>query len=209
MPRPLQAFVLLSVPAGLLALPLLSWLLTRTGMCDGSWDDKQHVLRTDGPLGAWQKLSRAALGVDEAAATWAAGITAAAYGSLLALDLCTDLRWPASWNTHNTRCYDEMFCEPMRRALVRRPGNTFSNALYLHGAVLVGCSAGRASAFVLADAMFAAMLLLLAVFSTLWHASHAPKVRARAQSAQSPRAAGLMMMMTAGHPWPMMARGGS
>ena len=86
------------------------------------------------------------------------------------------------WRTENTQCYDEMFCEPTRASLVRRPGNTYSNVFYLFGALAVllstlsaDCVARRSNAFRVADAMFGAMMLILALLSVTWHASNAPK----------------------------------
>jgi hypothetical protein len=82
--------------------------------------------------------------------------------------------WPSSWKTENIICYNEMFCEPTRLGrLLRRPGNTLSNVTYLLSSLFVLTSALK-SVFWMSDSLFGVMLLLLSVFSTLWHASNAP-----------------------------------
>lgn len=85
--------------------------------------------------------------------------------------------WPSSWKTANTICYHEMFSEPTRFGrLLRRPGNTLSNAPFLLGSlsVLASLKAPNENVFWWADLEFAIMLFLLAVFSSLWHGSNAP-----------------------------------
>lgn len=92
--------------------------------------------------------------------------------------------WPPSWETDNYLCYHDMFAEPTRFGrLLRRPANTLSNANFLLSSLAVACSlwgsntTAATNIFWLADAEFAVMLLLLAIFSTLWHASNAPWVQ--------------------------------
>ena len=84
-----------------------------------------------------------------------------------------------SWNCDNTECYLEMFCEPTREGcLVRRPGNCYSNILYLFAGLVVLLSTWQqwaTNSFAVADTMFGVMLLILATLSVIWHASNAPK----------------------------------
>jgi hypothetical protein len=77
----------------------------------------------------------------------AAAATAAAFGLLFVADLLSavfpqTIGWPTSWQTENRQCYTEMFSEPTRESLVRRPGNVYSNFLYLFTglAVLQSCA---------------------------------------------------------------------
>ena len=173
-PAALQAVYCSVAVLSVLLLPLLPALLIRVVGIDGTWDARH------GGSGVVDLL-RATLGTSDTAVVGAAGVTAAVYGALLILDVLSGcvsrISWPAAWHCENTRCYDEMFCEPARaNALVRRPGNAYSNCLYLFDACIVLVSIDASSPFALADALFGGMLLLLSIFSTLWHASHAPKV---------------------------------
>jgi len=81
--------------------------------------------------------------------------------------------WPVSWNTDNYECYHDMFSEPTRHGrLLRRPGNTMSNFTYLFTSLSVFASSWlskRNNTFWVADTAFAVMLLLLTIFSILWH----------------------------------------
>eukprot|EP01006_Ploeotia_vitrea_P007145 TRINITY_DN16150_c0_g1_i1.p1 TRINITY_DN16150_c0_g1~~TRINITY_DN16150_c0_g1_i1.p1 ORF type:complete len:287 (-),score=29.00 TRINITY_DN16150_c0_g1_i1:109-969(-) len=84
-----------------------------------------------------------------------------------------------------------MFCEPRRNKLVSHVGNTYSNIVYLFAGicVLLSCclgvttdaagepttTGGGGGVFWLPDAVFGVMLMLLGLFSVLWHSSNAPK----------------------------------
>ena len=90
----------------------------------------------------------------------------------------------------DTDCYLEMFSEAGasgrdRRAagyLVAAPGNTYSNALYYFTGIAVlvstlagpylGGEASSATPFWAPDALYGALVLTLAVFSTGWHATN-------------------------------------
>ena len=172
---------MLAAAAGLIALPFSPTLAVMLG-ADGSWDASHHVRGISGV----QQLMRDAMGVRDEELAVAAVMTTSIYGMLMLADALSErarIRWPASWHCENTECYDEMFCEPTRASLVRRPGNTYSNILYLFGALVIAPSAWSAgypprshpSLFQVADAMFGGMLLALATLSTIWHASNAPK----------------------------------
>ncbi len=72
----------------------------------------------------------------------AAAGTAAAFALLGAADLLSiifpqAIAWPKSWNTDNRQCYTDMFAEPTRDSLLRRPGNVYSNCLYLFNGLIV------------------------------------------------------------------------
>ena len=87
--------------------------------------------------------------------------------------------WPALWRADNYVCYHDMFSEPARFGrVVRRPGNTFSNATYLFTALLVLSNTlqpgNNTSIFWITDAMFGLLILMLSVVSFLWHATNAP-----------------------------------
>jgi hypothetical protein len=98
--------------------------------------------------------------------------------------------WPARWydaaaNPHAVATYEEMFSEPLsqpdpkgqRRFLIARWGNTLSNFVYfatsttiLHS---VASTWGSSSApYSWADGLFGLNLLLLSVFSVVWHGSN-------------------------------------
>ena len=173
-----QALMWFVSAGGLFLLPWAPMLEIVAGL-DGSWDAAHHV-------GDVAQLMRASLGVTSAQAAIATWATGAAFGALLVCDVSSEalpatIRWPASWRCDNIQCYDEMFSEPTRASLVRRPGNVYSNALYLYAAVLIPqavwapADAAMRQPFWMADSIFAAMLLLLALLSTIWHASNAPK----------------------------------
>ena len=106
-------------------------------------------------------------------------LTCILLSTLVVMDFlgCT---WPKSWNTDNTQCYDEMFCEPTRKgALIRRPGNVLSNFFYLYGSMCVLASSTTADdstrLFRQSDLLFGVMLFILGILSIIWHASNAPK----------------------------------
>ena len=97
--------------------------------------------------------------------------------------------WPRKWydkkiNKYATICYDEMFAEPLscyetstgeRPVLIARWGNTISNAFYVASGICVTHSvyiSQDINLYYLADGLFGINLLLLAVFSTVWHAAN-------------------------------------
>eukprot|EP00559_Dactyliosolen_fragilissimus_P008541 CAMPEP_0184870310 /NCGR_PEP_ID=MMETSP0580-20130426/37057_1 /TAXON_ID=1118495 /ORGANISM="Dactyliosolen fragilissimus" /LENGTH=406 /DNA_ID=CAMNT_0027372325 /DNA_START=208 /DNA_END=1428 /DNA_ORIENTATION=- len=88
--------------------------------------------------------------------------------------------FPKSWNCDNSKCYMEMFSEPTRHGrLIRRPGNTLSNILYLFGGLSVlggAMQRGLLEPFVVPDAIYGIMLLVLAFSSTAWHGCNPPRI---------------------------------
>ena len=187
-PTQRQALYTALTALSLAALPCLPSLLA-PHMPAARWDEAHGV---GGPFAALLSTATAVLqqsiGLSAAQLTLAVNATGAAFGLLLLADLLSTvcpgaIAWPSSWQTSNTQCYDEMFCEPTRAGspLVRRPGNVYSNALYLFGACCVLLpiaqpSEGHAAhnPFWLGDAMFGVMLLVLAALSVVWHSSNAP-----------------------------------
>lgn len=178
-PMSLKVFSIAFSGIGLIVLPFFPTAAVSALGVDGSWDAAHHVKYS--PM----RLMRESLGVSDADIMTAACTTAGVYALLMladALSWCMPtIKWPASWRCDNTQCYDDMFCEPTRAALVRRPGNVYSNALYLFAALLILPMAYRpppspaaAPLFMSADLIFGAMLLSLALLSTIWHASNAP-----------------------------------
>lgn len=171
----------------LLALVPLSPVLSIEAGADGGWDAAHGVAWGD-PLRVLGALLEDGVGVGPDQVRVLAWVTAGAFGLLFVVDAAGRLLggtrgplidWPRSWDTANTLCYDDMFCEPTRAlSLVRRPGNVYSNALYLFGGlvVLAGCFTGSLAhhTFWVADAMFGAMLVILAVLSVVWHSSNSP-----------------------------------
>lgn len=136
---------------------------------DGSWDEEQGLRIFD--IGG---LLHATLGMNVKLPLI---ITASYLLTLTMLDLL-GFGWPKSWSTENTQCYEEMFSEPTRDGhLIRRFGNTLSNAPYVVCSVITAhsCLWGEIkNVFRTADFMFAIMVFILAVASTIWHASNAP-----------------------------------
>ena len=189
-----QGLILALGFAALVLVPLAPTLSVAAG-ADGGWD-AAHGITWNNPLNALGTLLEHGVGIKPAQAKALAGVTAGLFGLLFLVDVAGRLLgagwpnktlrvapalidWPQSWDTANTRCYDDMFAEPTRpRSLVRRPGNVYSNALYLFGAlvVLAGCFTGTHAyhTFWVADAMFGTMLFILALLSVIWHASNAP-----------------------------------
>lgn len=152
-PRPKyqQALLCIIAGGGLLALPFLPAIAVIRGSVDASWDIDHGVKSPGGATfeAVMSHLMLKSIGITKAEASLAALLTAAAYAGLLLADVLSEclpsiLRWPSSWRCDNTQCYEEMFSEPTRDSLVRRPGNTYSNALYLFGALLIPPSAWRA-----------------------------------------------------------------
>jgi len=107
---------------------------------------------------------------------------------------CAGVHWPGHWydrstNKYATSCYDEMFAEPLAslglesqgrgRRLIARWGNTLSNGSYLVAALCVArsvCATWHSNKYAYADALFGLNLMLLTVFSTLWHATNYNKI---------------------------------
>ena len=153
---------------------------------DDKWD-KRHGFAPGGSIPL--DLIAVSLGISTATVSTLCCLSYGLFGLLMAADFLlgwttnpsnkpkNTYPWPASWKTNNTVCYHDMFSEPSRLGCVlRRPGNTLSNVNYLLSSlcVLASIGEGTPSAFWIADGLFVIMLLLLAVFSTIWHASNAP-----------------------------------
>lgn len=113
------------------------------------------------------------------------------YAFLILLTLhAARFQWPKSWydrkNKYCTSCYDEMFSEPLsyaandsdscaRSVLIAKYGNTLSNLLYLASGLCITRSVVMtwdANVYALADGLFGINLLLLSLFSTIWHAAN-------------------------------------
>ncbi len=115
-----------------------------------------------------------------------------AFGFLILLHML-GLHWPKTWydektNKYATSCYDEMFGEPLscsviapsskRPVLIARWGNTISNLFYLVTGICVThsvwlCSDDTATnPFYVSDGLFGINLLLLSIFSTIWHSAN-------------------------------------
>jgi type IV secretory pathway TrbD component len=166
-----------------LALLALLWLPTLLATLDhGDWDASHSVSLS----GRWHALLptllREATGLTDGQVGSATALTLGAFGLLFVTDILSEfcpatLRWPTAWRCDTRECYLEMFCEPTREGcLVRRPGNCYSNVLYMFSGVVVLLSVWqRPSSMAVADGMFGVMLLVLALLSVIWHASNAPK----------------------------------
>lgn len=110
-------------------------------------------------------------------------LTAAFFATLIWADMTAaerPFRWPKAWETDNNTCYDDMFCEPSRKdRLIRRPGNTLSNFFYLLSAMVVLAStysrafSNEKTIFILSDATFGILMLILSISSTFWHGCNA------------------------------------
>jgi hypothetical protein len=167
----------------LVAMPLLPALSAGNSAKQG-WDSAHGVSMLEPCTRSWMVLLKVAAG---ASSNQAAQLLQGTMGVMCLLGALDALRhagytwlvpdWPASWQCSNRRCYDEMFCEPTRPwpALIRRPGNVLSNAIYLYGSCLVLLGSWQlAHTFCVPDALFGIMLLILFVLSVIWHASNAP-----------------------------------
>eukprot|EP00581_Thalassiosira_minuscula_P001736 CAMPEP_0183743586 /NCGR_PEP_ID=MMETSP0737-20130205/65293_1 /TAXON_ID=385413 /ORGANISM="Thalassiosira miniscula, Strain CCMP1093" /LENGTH=432 /DNA_ID=CAMNT_0025979209 /DNA_START=714 /DNA_END=2012 /DNA_ORIENTATION=- len=189
---PWRKLLCVAVTAGLVFYSLFSpYLVIRwTGIDDG-WD-RAHGYDND----SFFDLVAITLGISVATAQTICSLSYGVYALLMVADILlgggdndnskkdktkiTSIRthpWPVSWKTDNTVCYHEMFSEPTRWGrILRRPGNTLSNANYLLSSicVLVSTFTGKPSVFWTADALFGVMLLILTVSSNIWHASNAP-----------------------------------
>lgn len=118
-------------------------------------------------------------------------LTAAVFTVLIWTDAKTKLRpfpWPEVWETDNNACYNDMFCEPTRQnRLIRRPGNTLSNFVYLQLGFMIlmstlshGLPRGNnldeppmIYGLLLSDFIFGVMLIILSVSSIIWHSCNA------------------------------------
>ncbi len=169
--------------AALCLLPIVPWLMQRNGLVKSSDWDGQHGIGFS--VENAFVLMEKALGVDEQDSRWAADVTLKVFGSLFLLDISSwffpsYVCWPASLNTSNFDCYHDMFCEPTRKSsLIRRPGNTYSNFVYFFTGICVFLSVQNERShnpFYVADAMFGLMLLLLSLFSVLWHGSNSTTI---------------------------------
>ena len=135
--------------------------------------DQLHGISWDMPLGELVlALFDKSLGLKAAGVYFAALGTAVPLAFLCLLDSVSVL-YPqgpvaAQLEYHNTQCYDEMFCEPTRASLVKRPNSIYSNFWYIFGAFCVSICMGARHAFWVADACFAFMLLTLG--ASLWSA---------------------------------------
>ena len=158
-PEALQAMYAVLTVIGLAGLPLVPTLLGETP-CEGGPDGayqcaKGHEGKSFDaafgvswgeplPLGGageaqgWYSivvLLEQTTGLSLIELELAATATACTFGLLFALDLLSMLMpetisWPASWQCNNRQCYTEMFAEPTRSSLIRRPGNVYSNCIY-------------------------------------------------------------------------------
>ncbi|KAG7357237.1 hypothetical protein IV203_001925 [Nitzschia inconspicua] len=158
-----------------------------SGITD-TWDRHHELPANNHPVFSLLALVSATLGLSIFRAHIIVCVSFGVYGLLILTDILSGNAqdsckkqikskthpWPESWTTENIICYNEMFCEPTRWGrLLRRPGNTLSNVTYLLSSLCIFDSSLR-SAYWMSDLIFAVMLLVLAVFSTLWHASNAP-----------------------------------
>lgn len=117
-------------------------------------------------------------------------ITIAVFAALIWTDVTTKQRpfpWPENWETDNNACYDDMFCEPTRKGrVIRRPGNTLSNFLYmLFAFIILASTVSRwlvgeevvelplIRGLLLSDFIFGVMLLILSISSIIWHSCNA------------------------------------
>lgn len=181
-----KAFAVVATITGLILLFFISRVITLLfPNIDVEWDQRNQVEST----GIWAilELTEKALKIPKAWATACFQATGAFVVALVLLDVLlgtvskssTD-PFPASWQTDNTLCYHDMFSEPTRFGrLIRRPGNTLSNATYLFGSfsvlgsVFYNCDATNAL-FWLADLQYGVLLLILALSSFCWHGTNAP-----------------------------------
>ena len=164
------------------------------------WDERHGIRLSQeesnsynyfGGMNLLPKLVETALDLPEAWVHWCFQATAVFVVLLLVADVMLGCvynnktasdPYPSSWKTDNTLCYHDMFSEPSRMGrLLRRPGNTLSNATYLLASlcVLASCyyhSSTTSSSFIFwwADLQFGIMLFLLTLSSCLWHGSNGP-----------------------------------
>ena len=180
------------VKAGLLMVTVVGWLsfwnlssimtVAFPHHAESHWDERHGI-----PSGTsfdydLFKLVQTGLDLPAAWVHYCVGATAGFVVLLVVADvllatLSTNNPYPASWKTENTLCYHDMFSEPSRlRRLLRRPGNTLSNATYLLASlcVLASCYYHATLLFWWADLLFGIMLLVLAISSCLWHGSNGP-----------------------------------
>lgn len=154
-------------------LPLVPAALHQYCGLASTWDIRLDW--SQGTLRAIASLLVHAFDITPAQLKLCGAIALAALGALWVLDML-GAQWPVSWNTQDSLCYNDMFCEPTRRGkLVGHLGNTYSNLIYLFGSLCVLTSACTSSGnpFWVADGLFGIMLLILAGCSVVWHASNA------------------------------------
>ena len=107
-------------------------------------------------------------------------ITFMFFSFLIVIDITQITQWPESWNCKNIQCYYEMFAEPKRpNQFIGHLGNTLSNFGYFYTGIIVFISCKEYETysftnFLGADLLFGVQLILLAIFSVIWHASNAP-----------------------------------
>lgn len=166
-PKGLQAVYVVLTVSGLLAMSRLPTLLlgaipslggcgqassAAEYTCSSGWQGKAYdsvVGVSDATVAeprAAIMLLQSATGLTVEELWLAATNTAIAFTLLATADLLSSIfpqtiAWPKSWNTDNCQCYTEMFGEPTRESLIRRPGNVYSNCLYWFGGltVLMSC----------------------------------------------------------------------
>jgi hypothetical protein len=173
--------------SGLLYMVYSVHIVTSLMGLKGDWDDHHGLVTTNHIfLFSFLDLVAVTLELSRSNVLGIFGISFGVYGLLIVADIlvggneninlsCSKTYpWPSSWKVENTICYNEMFCEPTRWGrFLRRPGNTLSNVTYLLSSLSV-LMASPKSVFWMSDILFGLMLLILSVFSTLWHASNAP-----------------------------------
>lgn len=170
-PNAIKSLLVVSTTVALCALLFLPSLFVIFTDMNGDWDDRHKV-------DSIMSLMESTLGLSPAQTMFAFAITVFLFGGLMIADMIigNDKNiYPSSWETNNTTCYSEMFSEPTRLdRLVRRPGNTLSNATYLFGSLCILLSTPKDNAFYVADFMFGVMLFILAISSTIWHGCNSP-----------------------------------
>lgn len=158
---------------GLTGLFFLPTIMIRVTDADASWDDEHRV-------SLFLQLMVQTLGLAPTHIYLIFGLTAILTIGMILADITIGTNsqiYPLSWKTQNTKCYTEMFMEPTRQhRLIRRPGNTLSNATYLFaaGCILASSLSNRDNSFWMADVLFGVMLLVLFISSVLWHGTNAP-----------------------------------
>lgn len=180
-----KATSLILTAVGLICLVFLSTLMKFAfPQMDSEWDERNGIDTSSSGFWVFPTVIEKALDLPKAWVQFCFQATGVTVSFLLLADEALGLisksntdPYPASWKTENTLCYHEMFSEPTRFGrLIRRPGNTLSNATYLLGSlcILASVTYNTSQAFWWADLLFGIMLLILAVSSFLWHGSNGP-----------------------------------
>ena len=186
-PSAWKAIYCISTVFGLTCLIFLSdIMMTIFPSLDASWDEN-HGITSSSSL---TELIQATTGLSDGWIQVILWITLGAFLTFIGADIVLGLissskkqesdtyPWPNSWKTDNYLCYHDMFAEPTRHGwLIRRPGNTLSNVNYLVSSLVVFGSSilsDKSNIFWVSDAEFSFMLLMLTIFSTIWHGSNAP-----------------------------------